>query len=368
MTAPNPERQLAFLAHLQRLLTEGSFVSTYKFALLLALAEVCIERGDDSGDPLRVTKEDLAIQFVRIYWRQTLPYSPIGREDDLVVRPLKQNTGGQAHILKVIAEARHASGGSMAALKSDRKAWQRLLNKVGDTIVAMPLWKLQKVGGETLAFLYAQPAEPGGQAFIALEGGIAFCFRRVHELVYELVTAAWIRFVRGVRDNALVLGEGHELGTFLFGSPREALAQFRPILLDLQHGSCFYCEASLKETGEVDHFIPWSRYPVNLGHNFVLAHRKCNGSKSDRLAAAIHLEHWCQRNSQYGQYLATNFQARQLPHDLQATRQIARWAYAQAEAVQARSWVTGEQLEALSPAWRTFAGMASRPALEDSFT
>jgi len=362
LSAPSPDRQLAFLAHLQRLLTEGSFVSTYKFALLLALAEVCIEQADDSGDSFRVSKEELAVKFVQIYWRQALPYAPIGRQGDLALRPLKQNTGGQARILKVIAEARHASGGSMASLRSDPKAWRQLLNKVATTLVAMPLWKLQNIGGETLAFLYPQPAGAQGQTVITLEPGIAFCFRRFHELVYELVTSAWIRFVRGVQDNALVLGEGQDLGEFLFGFPRETLAQFRPILLDLQNGSCFYCKGSLKETGEVDHFIPWARYPVNLGHNFVLAHRRCNGSKRDRLAAGIHLERWCHRNVHSGAVLATTFQARHLPHDLKATWQIARWAYAQAESIQARSWVAGEQLESLSPIWRTFPGMASLPA------
>ena len=36
-------------------------------------------------------------------------------------------------------------------------------------------------------------------------------------------------------------------------------------------------------TGEgcVDHFIAWSRYPVDLGHNLVLAHNGCN--EADRL-------------------------------------------------------------------------------------
>jgi hypothetical protein len=35
----------------------------------------------------------------------------------------------------------------------------------------------------------------------------------------------------------------------------------------------------------VDHFIPWSRYPADLGHNFVLAHDRCINAKSDYLAA-----------------------------------------------------------------------------------
>ena len=43
--------------------------------------------------------------------------------------------------------------------------------------------------------------------------------------------------------------------------------------------------APSNDAGAVDHFIPWRRYPLDLGHNFVLAHSACNSSKGDRLAA-----------------------------------------------------------------------------------
>ena len=37
-----PEAQLAFLTKLQRLFSEGDFTATYKFALLMALADICV--------------------------------------------------------------------------------------------------------------------------------------------------------------------------------------------------------------------------------------------------------------------------------------------------------------------------------------
>ena len=43
MTPPTADEQVAFLANLQRLLAEGSFVATYKHALLLALADLSVE-------------------------------------------------------------------------------------------------------------------------------------------------------------------------------------------------------------------------------------------------------------------------------------------------------------------------------------
>ena len=38
MASPSPERQIEFLTDLQRVLSEGLFVATYKHALQMALA------------------------------------------------------------------------------------------------------------------------------------------------------------------------------------------------------------------------------------------------------------------------------------------------------------------------------------------
>ncbi len=57
---PSAEEQVRFLLNLQRLLEEGSFVATYKHALLLSLADVCVEKGDDRGGKLRVSTHELA--------------------------------------------------------------------------------------------------------------------------------------------------------------------------------------------------------------------------------------------------------------------------------------------------------------------
>ena len=56
MTPPPPEdrAQLEFLQNVQRIFEEGEFVATYKFALLVALVELAIERGEDTGAPLEL--------------------------------------------------------------------------------------------------------------------------------------------------------------------------------------------------------------------------------------------------------------------------------------------------------------------------
>ena len=105
--APSPEAQVAFLQNLQRILDEGSFVATYKFALIHALADLSVERGDDSSAALTLPTRDIADRFVQLYWRQVVPFPGAGQAGLLL-----QNTGHQAAIVNRVAEARVHYGDS----------------------------------------------------------------------------------------------------------------------------------------------------------------------------------------------------------------------------------------------------------------
>ena len=110
-----------------------------------------------------------------------------------------------------------------------------------------------------------------------------------------------------VPDISSVLGGTGELNAFLFGGERTSLEAYRPLLTELQSGVCFYCQRSLGTSLAVDHFIPWSRSPADLGHNFVLAHAACNVSKADYLPSEDHLEAWLYRDDHYAAALASSF-------------------------------------------------------------
>jgi hypothetical protein len=351
VSRPSPEEQIQFLVLIQRLLDEGSFVATYKFALLLAIAQLSVELGDDSGAPLRLSTRQLAEHFIRLYWKQAVPYVPTGRSAPGQI--LKQNTGGQAAVLRELAAA-HEQFASLAALTRDARRWNGLVTKVARTIHVMPLWRLQLMGREDVRFLYDR-GETDRE--IVLKPGIAFCFRRFHALLQQLVQGAWVRFIRTIPENRTLIGEAAELTDFLFGSERASLADFYPILEEIQVGRCFYCEHPLRRRGEVDHFVPWSRYAMDLGHNFVLADAECNARKRDRLASAEHLEGWCERNIRLGAYLGERFDEKGLVHDLPASLQVARWAYSQAEDSRARVWNREDEVIELDPNWRQLPGM-----------
>ncbi len=136
---PSAEEQLDFIRKLRRLLDEGSFVATYKYALLHAIADLCVTQGDDTGAPLTLSTRDLADRFVRLYWRQAAPFPP---DRDELDRPLKQNTGRQAAVVNVVREARAEYDARLGRLESSDE-WGGVLGRVERTVRKMPLWKLQ---------------------------------------------------------------------------------------------------------------------------------------------------------------------------------------------------------------------------------
>jgi hypothetical protein len=99
-------------------------------------------------------------------------------------RVLQQNTGRQASVLNVVRRARAALGDSLVAAMNNGLAWKRLVREVAEVVRIMPLWKLQTVGREHLDFLYANT---GAGNTITLRPGVAFCFRKFHPLISDLV-------------------------------------------------------------------------------------------------------------------------------------------------------------------------------------
>ena len=345
---PTAEGQLEFLRSLQRLLDEGSFVSSYKFALLHAIADLCLVRGDDSGAVLELSTSEIAEQFVRLYWPQVAPFVA-GADSEI----LRQNTGRQAAIVRELAERHNRYQGSLAELERSAADWGQVRRKVEHTVRKMPLWKLQTVGSERLEFLY-ENLDAGGT--VRLEPGVSYCFRAFYPMVTDMIEGAWSHFVQ--RRNPRLLGQIVDLRSFLFGSQRKALAAYRPLLREVQQGRCFYCERNIKSRADVDHFIPWRLYSLDLGHNFVLAHQGCNSSKSDLLAAEEHLERWTERNRARRDELQNGFDELKVLHDWPATRRIARWAYGQVHRAGGQVWVEASELRPLSEDWRRILSAA----------
>jgi len=348
MTAipPTPEEQVLFLRNIQRLLVEGQFTASYKFALLLAIADLCVLKGDDSGAALDLDVRDIAEKFIELYWQQCRPFQ-LGNQSTGII--LRQNNKGQAAIVTKIIKAQDEIGGSLAKMKlAAPDLWGSLKSSVKQVVNNMPLWKLQRVGSERLDFLYDNLDK--ATKTITLKPGVAFCFRAFFGLIRDLIQGAWVRKVQEI--NANDLGNLTDLGTFLFDQERSSLEAYKNILIDVQERQCFYCHKDLQRSMDVDHFIPWSRYPTDLGHNFVLAHPRCNNAKSDYLAAEHHLHSWAERNRTRSEELTERLRDADLPSDSSASLRITEWAYEQVEKANGQVWVNDAVFLHLGPTWR----------------
>ncbi|MGL6071111.1 HNH endonuclease [Craterilacuibacter sp.] len=147
-----------------------------------------------------------------------------------------------------------------------------------------------------------------------------------------------------------LLGEADDLEAFLFAPSRKALGIMAAGLRKLDGSRCFYCRASLSEA-DVDHYIPFSRYPRDLAHNFVLAHPACNRSKSDTLAALPHLERWLERIEQCSDALAEIGAEAGFLTDEHVTLQVGAWAYTNGIAAGGQAWLAPKDYQAISPSY-----------------
>ncbi|MEB0060103.1 HNH endonuclease [Variovorax sp. LG9.2] len=351
---PSPEEQLSFLAKLQRLFAEGDFTATYKFALLIALADLAVELGNDDGQELLVTTRQIGERFVQLYWQQAAPYaatSVISNKPAVLV----QNNGAQAAVVNLVKAFREQTCAATAQQGMRNAAYPALLASVTRTVSEMPLKRLQKFGGGTDEFLYARRSD----GLVGIKPASVYCLRRFQPLVQQLARSHWVDHIKANRMNLSVLGPGNDLEDFLFSSSRQSLLILGQGLRKVDGSRCFYCGQTM--TGaDVDHFIPFSLYPRDVGQNFVLSHPSCNRSKSSTLAARGHLERWLQRLDTHADNLLEIGAAAGMPSDPQVSRQVANWGYANAIASGAHAWRSARDYELISPGYADcFAGQCA---------
>ena len=348
---PSAEDQLAFLGKIERLLSEGQFSATYKYALLVALADLAVEHGSDQNDTLDLPVRAIAEKFIELYWRQGAPYGDSVGDGDYAI--LVQNAGRQAAIIGLVDALRRAHGTLARAMRS--REWPRAVTETVHLLQTMPLWRLQVLRSETIEFLYEHGPNPGR---IRLKRGVAANLRRFHGMIVRLAQTEWLHFIQALPANARLLGPTSDLGQFLFGAERGALLKIAEPLANAQAGRCLYCQRAVRagELDHIDHFVPWSRYPRDLAHNLVLAHAKCNRDKRDLLAAETHLERWMRRNEAHGDAIAEAATRWNFVVDLPAAIGVARWAYAHGESLHARTWLHDDSVEPLTGRWRSLLG------------
>jgi len=330
---PSPEAQLQFLSKLQRVFAEGDFTATYKFALLIALADLAVELGADDGETLTLTTRQIGLRFIALYWRQSLPYGNgrPGSEAGILI----QNSGVQAAVVSAVASFREQTQTKTLVAAQLHPNFNCLLTSVASTVSAQPLTYLQNFGGGTDEFIY----ERAGAGKVRLKPGVAYCLRRFYPLVQQLARSHWVGHIKGNRRNVSFIGEADDLDDFLFSSSRQSLQVMGAGLRKLDGAKCFYCGHNLT-SADVDHYIPFAQYPRDLAHNFVLAHPACNRSKSDTLAALPHLQRWLERLTSKSDALAEIGGEAGFVTEPLVAHQVGAWAYLSAIASGSNAWLS----------------------------
>jgi hypothetical protein len=338
--SPAPEQDRGAIAFGEKLLTvlaEGRFQATYKYAVLLGLMDLCLEHSTASGSaPRSIGTEELARKIVELYFPHTAPFG------EAAPRVLMQNQHGgekQAKIVTLIERFReeHAPDPSATlsrARRHDPPAYERLVREVEWVLALMPLPKLQRVGNRDVRFLYEivwddevrrrDFTRSGFDRTIRFVGGAGDHLVRLAGLLRPFIQREWTRLVARINSD-LVPESGLE--EFLFGVSRSALTPIREDLRSVDAGRCFYCNRPLGSAWEVDHFVPWARYPNNGIENLVSADVGCNGYKLDHLAAAEHVEHWLERLDKQARDLASIAESRSWDRQPERSVSVARSIY-----------------------------------------
>lgn len=319
----------------ERLLTvvdEGRRTATYKLALLSALIDCCIDHSDENGNaPSSLSTRTIVARVIELYWEQLRDYEH----------------AGQLSALRQIAGPRSAVLGALSSLKDDAEErrvrrldevrtrlaveYERAFDDVLVTFVREPIPRLQVVGGIHRPFIYEcawnsklTRRQALAERSIEFLPGAADALVRFAPLLRPLIELHWTRMVASLNGLAL---EDERLRTHLFGCARTTFPRVLTVGLgDLQARRCFYCGSSLV-AAELDHFLPWSRWPTDAIQNLVASCAACNNSKRDHLAAPAHLRSWVARLDTNQAQLAEIAKGARWPSDLRRCRAVARSLY-----------------------------------------
>jgi hypothetical protein len=329
-------RTAAVGERLLQVIDEGRRTATYKLALLLALIDACAANSEESGQaPAALHTRQIARHVLRLYLPQARSYLAVDRKDPVLLRQITNKNSavlGAVVRLHLLGEATGAR--TLRAMEVNHPdGVDQCLDELERTFARYPLRLLQVVGNEDRPFLYdidwtesvtlsALHAEGGG--IVRFRPGAGDELMRLAPLLRPLIELHWVRMVAAL--NGLDL-ETERLRIHLFGANRVAFPRtLRSGLRELQDNRCFYCDARLTTRAEVDHFIPWSRWPNDAIENLVLAD-VCNNHKRDHLAAADHANRWSERLNRFSVDLTSVADSAGWAREPARTRAIGRSSY-----------------------------------------
>ncbi len=337
--APRPLEHLA-LRTLEGILELGVKDTTYKFALLRAITDHVREHPTETGDQHGIPIAWIATKWLSYYWPLLQHSSPIpqaypkrGKRETAVSGYIEDYardvaaTGVRAG--RVGGAAVHEPWGWFHIEQELRggmpldPATIKLILQVRATLLDQPIRKLPNLPGaraEVIGLRFGDDVAWDAGAFagairdatarrataamreadslhdlhrrdraiLVLPASLYDAIRRTRFWVRGAVLAEWALFstriaVRTGRDVHGILDRLQETD----GERDSTLTNRYRRVIRGSVGSgtllCVWCARSLADRWQLDHILPWSRYPVDAFWNLAPSCTRCNGTKSNKL-------------------------------------------------------------------------------------
>ena len=266
------------------ILSHGSKVSTYKFALARAILEYCqgnyrsADRDEAEGEQsaLRIPYEYLADKFLRYYWYQEC------------VLHMRQSYGTK-HALRTMTELKGVFGEntpsdySLLKKKDVERARKLILRNVfgharSTTSIVVPAFQKVPVGNRKVEVRSFYDYDDDEQAITLRPEAFEF-FQKNYTLLSKAVLIEWTKFLEPLNPTLPRLLTKIEK----MSAKRQKLTKYHRMFAPFTD-CCFYCRDKL-EPGyiQVDHLIPWTYIYDDNAWNLVLACQSCNCKKSNSL-------------------------------------------------------------------------------------
>ena len=286
-----------YISVLYEIVTRGRNTNSYKFALWRALARLA--PATDERSP-KISKHDLSVLFVEYYWPLEVKYhirQGIDPDKDPIVMKL---------IRQLLEAGKIIQGETFKDFQKRMPGEHKtLLAEVAREAFDDVIPRFHIVHGAPIApaiFTFTGRTGKTGDTIELTKGGRQFLID-YKKLVDYVAVSGWVRFTEQFTS-------APKLHDKIDGTNvrRGAVSQWRDSLTAIQNGRCFYDESHDMASPEVDHVLPWSFVLEDRTWNLVLACRKCNNEKRDRLTNMDALERLCARNKQIanGQHPCAN--------------------------------------------------------------
>jgi len=274
-----------YIGTLYQIVAAGQKTNSYKFALWRALAKLASTTNEAKPE---ISKHELAPIFLEYYWPLEVRYhlrQGIDPDKDPIV---------MKRIRDFMEEGDISHGESLRDFQRRMPEKHKMLvaqiaREAFDEVIP----RFHKVRGERIEpkiYTYTGKEGRAGE-LVELTGESRQFLIEYRRLVDYVAVSGWVRFT----EQFTAAPKLHDKidGTTV---RRGAVSQWRNALLEIQNGKCFYDETHEVSAPEVDHVLPWSFVLEDKTWNLVLACRRCNNEKRDRLTNLAALELLCARN------------------------------------------------------------------------